>query len=151
MDNYLSSEFGNLGLSSTAREWKPPGAPGQQQQQSLHPQQQQQQQPQLQLQAHQLHQQAPPPQQLHPQQRQHQQLQPQPQRQRQPEPLEQSRHILQSNSRDWQQNEPELAYSVKEFVPGHGWTPQQGPSSAGAGLIGNSGSQGKKKLNFYFK
>jgi hypothetical protein len=147
MDNYLSSEFGNLGLSSRAREWKPPGAPGQQQQQSLHPQQRQQQ---LQLQAHQLHQQAPPPQQLHPQQRQ--QLI-QPQRQRQPEPLEQSRHILQNNSHDWQQNEPELAYSVKEFVPGHGWTTQtqQGPSSAGAGLIGNSGSQGKIFFNFNCK
>ena len=145
MDNYLSSDFGNLGLSSTAREWKPPGAPGQQQQQqqqqSLNPQQRQQ----LPLQGHQLHQQAPPPQ----QQQQHQLLQPQ--RQRQPEPLEQSRHLLQSNSREWQQNEPELAYSVKEFVPGHGWTTQQGPSSVGAGLIGNSGSQGKKKLNFYCK
>ena len=148
MDNYLSSEFGNLGLSSTAREWKPPGAPGQQQQQSLNPQQRQQ----LPLQGHQLHQQAPPPQQLHPQQQQqHQLLQPQPQRQRQPEPLEQSRHLLQSNSREWQQNEPELAYSVKEFVPGHGWTTQQGPSAVGAGLIGNSGSQGKKQLNFYCK
>ena len=149
MDNYLSSDFGNLGLSSTAREWKPPGAPGQQQQQqSLNPLQRQQ----LPLQGHQLHQQAPPPQQLHPQQQQqHQLLQPQPQRQRQPEPLEQSRHLLQSNSREWQQNEPELAYSVKEFVPGHGWTTQQGPSSVGAGLIGNSGSQGKKKLNFYCK
>ena len=144
MDNYLSSDFGNLGLSSTAREWKPPGAPGQQQQQqqqSLNPQQRQQ----LPLQGHQLHQQAPPPQ----QQQQHQLLQPQ--RQRQPEPLEQSRHLLQSNSREWQQNEPELAYSVKEFVPGHGWTTQQGPSSVGAGLIGNSGSQGKKKLNSYCK
>ena len=32
MDNYLSSEFGNLKLSSTAREWRPSGA--QQQQQS---------------------------------------------------------------------------------------------------------------------
>ena len=149
MDNYLSSDFGNLGLSSTAREWKPPGAPGQQQQQqqqSLNPQQRQQ----LPLQGHQLHQQAPPPQQLHPQQQQQHQLL-QPQRQRQPEPLEQSRHLLQSNSREWQQNEPELAYSVKEFVPGHGWTTQQGPSSVGAGLIGNSGSQGKKKLNFYCK
>ncbi len=33
MENYLSAEFSNLGLSSNAREWRPPGAQQQQQQQ----------------------------------------------------------------------------------------------------------------------
>ena len=79
MDNYLSTEFGNLGLSSTAREWKPPGAQ----------QQKQQQQP-----PEQLHQQGPP-------------------------------------TQEWQnQNgETELNYSVKEFVPGHGWSTKGSPAS----------------------
>jgi len=89
MDNYLSTEFGNLGLSSTAREWRPSGS---QQQQPRSFRQQQQ---------------PPPPEQ---QQRQQQQQRP--------------LHNARSNQNDWQHqpDESELNYSVKEFVPGHGWS-----------------------------
>ena len=96
MDNYLSTEFGNLGLSSTAREWRPPGA-----------QQQQRQQQQQQSRSYQ------------------QQQPPELRRQHQPQP-----NTVPSNSNDWQQQhqqhgETELNYSVKEFVPGHGWSTQR--------------------------
>jgi len=118
MDNYLSSEFGNLGLSSAAREWRPIGPPQQQQQQ-------QQQHPQQQL------------------QQQHQQQQPQRQMQVPLNPIEKTRHALQSNSHDWQQNELDLNYAVKEFVPGRGWT-TKGPS----GSIGSSRGQVKSDPSF---
>jgi hypothetical protein len=98
MENFLSTEFGNLGLSSKAREWKPPGA-----------QQQQQQQP-----PEQLHQQRPPPQ------------------------------AVQSISNEWQhQNgETELNYSMKEFVPGHGWS-TQGSSVSNAMNDGKNSTDSK--------
>ena len=91
MDNYLSSEFGNLGLSSTAREWRPPGAQ-QQQQQS----------------------------------RSHGQSQPMPSEQRPQQQQAPPNSAAQSKSNEWQsqEDETELNYSVKEFVPGHGWSTQ---------------------------
>mmetsp|Transcript_23714 Transcript_23714/g.25344 ORF Transcript_23714/g.25344 Transcript_23714/m.25344 type:complete len:608 (-) Transcript_23714:217-2040(-) len=136
MENYLSTEFENLGLSSAAREWRPPGAPqrSQQRQHQHHHQQQQQQQQQIQR--------PQPPQRQQHQQPQHQQPQQQ-QQQRQLEPLEQSRYIPQSKSQDWQQNESELNYSTKEFVPSNGWSTQ-----VHSGLIGNSGSQAKNNPSY---
>jgi len=96
MDNYLSNEFGNLGLSSTAREWRPTGAQRQQQQQQQPRSYNRQQQQQPPLLEQQRHQQPPPP------------------------------HAVQSNSNEWQHQhgDTELNYSVKEFVPGHGWSTQ---------------------------
>lgn len=89
MDNYLSTEFGNLGLSSSAREWRPSGAQQQQQQQQ---------------QARSYTQQPPPP----------------------PEQRRQQQPPVQSKSIEWnhQHGETELSYSVKEFIPGHGWSTQ---------------------------
>eukprot|EP00531_Pseudo-nitzschia_arenysensis_P000203 CAMPEP_0116125504 /NCGR_PEP_ID=MMETSP0329-20121206/5844_1 /TAXON_ID=697910 /ORGANISM="Pseudo-nitzschia arenysensis, Strain B593" /LENGTH=563 /DNA_ID=CAMNT_0003619545 /DNA_START=453 /DNA_END=2147 /DNA_ORIENTATION=- len=84
MENFLSSEFSNLGLSSNAREWRPPGA-----------QQQQQQQQQSGL-----------------------------YRQNQSSLEAQQKQPALSKLNEWQQGETELNYSVKEFVPGHGWSSQ---------------------------
>eukprot|EP00537_Pseudo-nitzschia_pungens_P013749 CAMPEP_0172386078 /NCGR_PEP_ID=MMETSP1061-20121228/3676_1 /TAXON_ID=37318 /ORGANISM="Pseudo-nitzschia pungens, Strain cf. pungens" /LENGTH=583 /DNA_ID=CAMNT_0013115333 /DNA_START=438 /DNA_END=2189 /DNA_ORIENTATION=- len=100
MDNYLSNEFGNLGLSSTAREWRPPRA----QQQQQHQQQQQQ------SRSNQQHYQPP---QLPMTDQRHQQ--------------QNSHYMARPSSSDWQQQpqgETELNHSVKEFVPGRGWCTQ---------------------------
>ncbi len=96
MENYLSSEFGNLGLSSTAREWRPPGAQQQQQQQQQ-------------------------------QSRLFGQNQP-----------SSSQKPAQPKSNEWQsqQGETELNYTVKEFVPGHGWSSQ-------ASSVSNAVNDGK--------
>ena len=96
MDNYLSSEFSNLGLSSNAREWRPPGAQQQQQQQQTRSYGQ-----------NQPSQQQPP------------------------------NASAQSMPNEWPQpDETELNYSVKEFVPGHGWNPQ-------ASSVSNTTNNGK--------
>mmetsp|Transcript_1498 Transcript_1498/g.3307 ORF Transcript_1498/g.3307 Transcript_1498/m.3307 type:complete len:580 (-) Transcript_1498:154-1893(-) len=96
MDNYLSNEFGNLGLSSTAREWRPPSGQQQQRQQQSHPNQQ--------------HYQSPPPvpEKRHPQQSSKYVVQ------------------SNSNEwqHQQQQGETELNHFVKEFVPGRGWSTQ---------------------------
>ena len=105
MDNYLSNEFGNLGLSSKAREWRPPGVQQQPQQQQPRFYRQQQQQP------------------------------PKEQR-REQKPLT---HAARPNPNEWQHQlgESELNYSVKEFVPGHGWSTQ-------ASSVSNAMNDGKK-------
>ena len=99
MDNYLSNEFGNLGLSSTAREWMPPGEQQQQQQQQSRPYQQ--------------HNQPPPslPEKRHPQQSSQYVVQ------------------SNSNEWQQQQVEKELNHFVKEFVPGRGWSTQESAAS----------------------
>jgi len=98
MDNFLSSEFGNLGLSSTAREWRPPGAQQQQQEQSgLFGQNQ----------------------------------------------PSSSQNPAQPKSNEWQpqQGEAELNYTVKEFVPGHGWSSQ-------ASSFSNAANDAKKDPSY---
>jgi hypothetical protein len=118
--DHLSSDFGGLGLSSAADEWKPPpGAPTSSSSQGLYSQQQER---------------APGP------VSRLTMLNKQPhQQQQQPE------QVQRSNSQDWQQLQQQQqlqlqhqadsdlnANAVKEFVPGRGWSAQSSTSSGGS-------------------
>lgn len=124
---HLLGEFGGLGLSSSANEWKPqPGPTTSSSSQGVYSQQQQRASEPISRLAvvnQQAQQQLPQP-----HQQQLQQQQPQ--------------HGPRSNTQDWQQQQQQQADSdlkanaVKEFVPGRGWSAQSSTSSVGSGSAG---------------